>query len=62
MLRPHHHMRGDNDGDGRGWNRGGQGPGEGPGWGHGRRFGEDNGPRGRMQNLMDGDADQGSQL
>jgi zinc resistance-associated protein len=58
MLRPHHHMRGDNDGDGRGWNRGG----EGPGWGHGRRFGEDNGPRGRMQNLMNGDADQGSQL
>ena len=53
MLRPHHHMRGDNgqgsrhaEGNGRG--------GDGNGWGHGRRFGQNGG----MQN----DGDQGSKL
>lgn len=72
ILRPHHRKDGGNGNnggwrqgegngsEGHGWNRGG----EGPGWGHGgRRFGQENGgPGGRMQNLMNDDADQGSQL
>jgi len=61
ILRPHHHMHAGNDGNG-GW-RQGQGEGrDGQGWGHGRRFGENNGGPGRMQNLSGTDGDQGSQL
>ena len=62
MLRPHH-MRADNDG---GRHQGGQRFGEGYGrgfGGNGYRFNQGNGEgRGRMQNLMNDDSDQGSQL
>jgi hypothetical protein len=64
ILRPHHHMHGDNGGNG-GWRQGqgdGRGTGgDGQGWSNGRRFGQDGGPHGRMQNLSD-ENDQGSQL
>ncbi len=67
ILRPYHHMHGDN---GQGWRhaegygRGGGGGQDGNhGWGHGRRFGQnDEGPGGRMQNLSGDNGDQGSQL
>jgi hypothetical protein len=64
ILRPHHHMHGDN---GQGWRhaegygRGGDGQGGNHGWGHGRRFGQNGGPGG-MQNLSGDDGDQGSKL
>jgi len=56
ILRPHHHMHASNDGQGQGGGRDGQG------WGHGRRFGQNGGPGGRMQNLSGSDGDQGSKL
>jgi zinc resistance-associated protein len=67
MLRPHHHrMFARNDGRGWGWRQGngdrqdGNGYWRGP---QGRRFGQDDrAPGARLQNLMQSDDDQGSEL
>jgi hypothetical protein len=62
ILRPHHHMRGDNEHGWRhaeGYGRDGQGGQQ--GWGHGRHSGQNGGP-GSMQNLSGDDGDQGSRL
>jgi len=56
ILRPHHHMHGQNGG----WRQGEGSGGDGHGWNHNRRFGQDNGGPG-VQKLMD-DGDQSSQL
>ena len=59
ILRPHHHMEGGNGG----WRRRARAARDGHNWGHGgRRFGQNGGPGGRMQNLMSEDGDQSSQL
>jgi hypothetical protein len=62
ILRPHHHMRADNE-QGSRHAEGYGGDGDGGGWGHGgRHFGQNGGPGGRMQNLSGDDSNQGSQL
>jgi hypothetical protein len=61
ILRPHHHMRGENGGGGHRFGQGYGRGGDGQGWGHGRRFGQ-NGGIGHTQNLSGQDGDQGSQL